>query len=123
MCGGCGGGSFEQHSFFVSSGGFKYGSNHDCTPSTGCPHDSCWILTERPRQPLDELVEGLKAGRVDVVENLLTGSRDYLAFNAERRAIQLYSPCAPDIVVAHLPLNVVQLAAAMRLSPQPAESD
>lgn len=116
MCGGCGGGPFGQHSFFLSAGGFLYGSAHGCTPSAGCPHGSCWILTGISETPVWDLMEALKSGRVDVVADLLAAPPAFVAFHADRGAIQFESPCAPGVVIAHIPLNIVQLATAREVA-------
>ena len=114
---GCGwcymcGGPFEQHYFQMVGSGIYYGSNHNRTPSSGCPHGSCSIKTQGPITPIERVVEAVALGEVDPVIQLLASYPDRVVFNAGRRVLQIYPPCAPGAVGSQVSLNLAQLVAA-----------
>lgn len=106
-CPGCIGG----HTGVISDG--DYQPVHQwCMEQVGCPHPGCTgALINLPlRDSLEtrELIYAALGGDTKAMSTLLTEAPNKFRLNVRRNAFQIVG-CREDVIVGHIPLNLIQL--------------
>lgn len=116
-----------EHSNSLSDNGPNNGGDHPCQPfGSQCPHAACQNAMRENGELADSLVVeelvntfALAAdGNSKALSRLFTEYADFVVYNRERRAVQLFG-CSRESFQAHLPLTnaqVAELAPVVRLA-------
>lgn len=110
-CYACAIGSYLGHTFQYSPGLDRSGLAHFCQTTLygPCPHGLCSVVASAEAR-LGSVIASAMTGDVASAVQLLDETSVAVVFNRDRRALQVFSNCNREEVIAHVPLVGTQLA-------------